>query len=166
MCVHKNTLVKCTALQSWGPPNDAPSTGPLLFIKTQTGAQTEAGWQWKAAETESSSLSGWECGSLFDGVGFWRKGGAQELTLALSKSIERHPPTNSSGARAGVAIGLRGTRYDHHSNLLSGRHRGEVRGQISAVSWKCFLMIMPSQTALHHSRTVGAESHIVMLFWW
>lgn len=45
-----------------------------LKLRQEKGVQTGAGRRRKAAETESSSLSGYECGSVCDGVCLWRRG--------------------------------------------------------------------------------------------
>lgn len=50
------------------------------------------------------------------------------------------------------------TRRHHRTNLLSGWHKGEGRGQISAATWRCFLMVMSSQTCLQPPRrTAGGR---------
>lgn len=80
-------------------------------------------------------------------------GGVWESTLALNDQIET-PPLSWTG----LAVRLRGTRHYHCSNLLSGQHKGEVRGQISAARWRCILMVMSSQTSPHPSGAVGEKS--------
>lgn len=61
---------------------------PLLKHRQEKGVQTGAGWQRKAAETESSSLSGYECGSVCDGVCFWRRvgwGGCMGIDFGIKR---------------------------------------------------------------------------------
>lgn len=78
------------------------------------------------------------------------------MTLVLNDLVERHPPTLLPRLEDGSGE-QRGTSHVHGSNLLSGWHKGDVRGQISAVRGRCFLMVMPSQTTLHHSKAVREE---------
>lgn len=89
------------------------------------------------------------------------EGGVWELTLVLNDLIERHPPAplhllphlpRARGRQRQRSSERRDPRHHRRGNLLSGWHKGEVRGQISAVRRSCFLMVMPSQTSLRHSR--------------
>lgn len=91
MYIHMQSVLPCNPRN---PPNHVLCMCPSLFIKKtdKKRVQTGAGRQWKAAETESSCLSGGKCGSVYDGVCFCRGGGAWELTFALNNLIERHPP--------------------------------------------------------------------------
>lgn len=75
------------------------------------------------------------------------------------KRPDKETPTHSSPPARGREwlSSSEGPANNRGSNLLSGWHKGEVRGQISAVRWRCFLMVMPSQTSLRHSRAVRED---------
>lgn len=64
-----------------------------------------------------------------------------------------HPPTHGSSEGPELPSGSERTRRRRRrrTNLLSGWHKGEARGQMSAATWSCFLMLMSSAARLRRS---------------
>lgn len=117
------------------------------MIKTQTrkGGVDRGNRERKADERvlQHVWLGVWEhvCESVYVDVCVY-KGGVWELTLVLNDLIESPSlPWREEGGRvmtgwrgSGGGGGLYGTGNHYHcSNLLSGTHKGEVRGQITAL---------------------------------
>lgn len=73
------------------------------------------------------------------------------------------PPTHVSLEGPELPSGSKRTRRHHRTNLLSGWHKGKVRGQISAMTWKCFLMVMSSYTCLHPSRRNAGPRRVTVV---
>lgn len=125
------------------------------MIKTQTrkGGVDRGNRERKADERvlQHVWLGVWEhvCESVYVDVCVY-KGGVWELTLVLNDLIEGPSlPWREKGGRVMTGWrssgggGLYGTGSHYHcSNLPSGTHKGEVRGQITALKWGCFLMLM------------------------
>lgn len=73
------------------------------------------------------------------------------------------PPTHVSLEGPELPSDSKRTRRHHRTNLLSGWHKGKVRGQISATTWKCFLMVMSSHTCLHPSRRNAGPRRVTVV---
>lgn len=137
---------------------------PPLFIKNsdkKRGCRREQGGKERLLRQSPPACLVRSVGAC-GGVCLWRRlGRCMGIDFGFKRpdwETPTHPPTpprreDGSGGRA-----TRDSRRCHGSNLLSGRHKGEVRGQISAARWMCFLMVMSSQTSLHHSRAVSEEN--------
>lgn len=135
--------------------------GPPLFIKTQTkrGCRQEQGAKERLLRRSPPACLVRSVGACGPVCLCRSMGGVWESTPALNDLIETptrsaapHQREDGSGSQAAR------DRHYHCSNLLSGQHKGEVRGQISAARWRCILMVMSSQTSLHQSGAVGEKS--------